>query len=136
MLDLGSSAACRPVDLLRVGRQPDAWDDDQRSDAACRLAGLRFAGRPPFFPENFKDSSAGHRDLCARYARAKFVLAHSNIVAPASYTHPSKEYISARWTDALAAGSVVAGIPPLIPRRIDQDPCAHCRMPMDMMRHG
>jgi DNA-binding CsgD family transcriptional regulator len=24
----------------------------------------------------------------------------------------------------------------LIPRRNDQDPCAHCRMPMDMMRHG
>lgn len=113
VLDLGSSATDRPVDLLRVGRQPEAWDDDQRSDAACRLAGLKFAARPPFFSENWKDSSAGHRDLCARYARAKFVLAHSNIAAPAPYTHPTKEYITARWTDALAAGTVVAGIPPL-----------------------
>jgi hypothetical protein len=24
----------------------------------------------------------------------------------------------------------------LIPTRIDHDPCAHCRMPMDMMRHS
>jgi len=24
----------------------------------------------------------------------------------------------------------------LIPTRVDHDPCAHCRMPMDMMRHG
>ena len=24
----------------------------------------------------------------------------------------------------------------LIPKRIDHDPCAHWRMPMDMMRHG
>lgn len=113
VLDLGSSGTDRPIDLLRVGRQPEAWDDDQRSDAACRSAGLKFAGRPPFLPEDFNDLSAGHRDLCARYAEAKFVLAHSNIAAPASYTHPTKEYITARWTDALAAGAVVAGVPPL-----------------------
>lgn len=112
VLDLGSSCTDRPIDLLRVGRQPEAWDNDKRSEAACRTAGLKFSGRPPFLPEDVNDLSAGHRDLCARYAGTKFVLAHSNIAAPASYTHPVKEYITARWTDALAAGAVVAGIPP------------------------
>jgi hypothetical protein len=47
------------------------------------------------------------------YGRAKFTLAHSNLAAPDSYTHPTKDYITARWTDALASGSTVAGVPPL-----------------------
>lgn len=112
VLDLGSSAAERPVDVLRVGRQPDAWDDDARSEEACEAAGLRFSGRPPYLPEDPSDPSAGHRHLSTYYARAKFVLAHSNLAAPAPYTHPTKEYITGRWTDALAGGAVVAGVHP------------------------
>ncbi len=112
VLDLGSRAAERPVDLLRVGRQPPDWEDDARSQAACEAAGLRFAGRPPFLPHDPADPSSGHRDLCARYAQAKYVMAHSNLAAPAPYTHPRKEYLTGRWTDALAAGAVVAGVQP------------------------
>jgi hypothetical protein len=36
--------------------------------------------------------------------------------------------------DDAISGAVSPG--GLIPRRIDHDPCAHWRMPMDMMRHG
>jgi len=43
---------------------------------------------------------------------AKFTLAFSNLVATTAYTHPKREYITGRWTDALAAGAAVAGIPP------------------------
>ena len=34
------------------------------------------------------------------------------------------------------AGEVQGHTAPVIPTRIDQNSCAHCRMPMDMMRHG
>lgn len=111
-LDLGSASAARPIDVLRVGRQPDEWEDDIRSRAACGSAGLHFAGRPPRLPKDPADLSAGHRDLCRRYAESKFVLASSNLVAPGRHTHPTKEYITGRWTDALAAGAVIAGVPP------------------------
>ncbi|MEX5730225.1 hypothetical protein Ga0609869_003578 [Rhodovulum iodosum] len=113
-LDLGAAAcgapamAARPFDVLRVGRQPPAWEDDTRSEAACAAAGLRFHGRPPFAER--PEAALPH--LMGWYARTKFVIAHSNLAAPAPYTHPSKEYITARWTDALAAGASVAGCQP------------------------
>jgi hypothetical protein len=112
VLDLGSANPNRPVDVLRVGRQPEAWDDDDRSADICKAAGLRFSGRPPFVPLDAADPSAGHRDLCKRYAQTKFVIAHSNLAAPADYTHPTKEYLTGRWTDSLAAGAIVAGVQP------------------------
>jgi hypothetical protein len=112
VLDLGSAARERPIDVLRVGRQPEAWDDDARSWAVCDAAGFRFSGRPPFVEASSDDPSAGHRELCGYYASAKFVIAHSNLAAPSSYTHPEKEYLTGRWTDALAAGSTVAGVQP------------------------
>ncbi len=37
------------------------------------------------------------------------MLAFSTLVSPASYTHPNKEYITGRWTDALAHGVTVVG---------------------------
>jgi hypothetical protein len=40
-------------------------------------------------------------------------VSFSNLAAPAPYTHPSKAYFTGRWTDAIASGAVVAGIPPL-----------------------
>jgi hypothetical protein len=45
-------------------------------------------------------------------SRARFVLAFSNAVDRQPYTHPVREYITGRWTDALAAGAIVCGIPP------------------------
>jgi hypothetical protein len=47
------------------------------------------------------------------YRRARFVVAFSNLAAPAKYTHPTKAYFTGRWTDALANGAVVAGIHPV-----------------------
>ncbi|SNS78135.1 hypothetical protein [Tropicimonas sediminicola] len=108
VLDLGSANPERPVDVLRVGRQPPDWDNDVASGAACAAAGLRFAGRPPFgdTPETQQ------AQIMSAYSNAKFVIAHSNLAAPAPYVHPSVEYITARWTDALACGAVVAGSQP------------------------
>jgi len=40
------------------------------------------------------------------------VLAFSNLVSPASYTHPTRDYVTGRWTDALAAGCIVVGVAP------------------------
>lgn len=108
-LDLGRSGGERPWDILRVGRQPPPWDDDARTEAACALRGLCFHGRPPFGSSPITQQ----RDLMQDwYANTKFLIAHSNLAAPAPYTHPEKDYITARWTDALACGAVVAGVQP------------------------
>jgi len=108
VLRLGSSEADRPIDLQRLGRQPDEWEDDDEVKRACAEAGLRFEGRPPMYA----DASANEESLMARLSRAKFTLAFTNAVSPASYTHPSRQYLTGRWTDALASGSIVAGITP------------------------
>lgn len=107
-LELGSWDRPRPYDVLRLGRQPDAWEDDARSTKAAAGHGLTFHGRPPFVA-----LSDMQRALMQDwYGQAKFIIAHSNLAAPAPYTHPTKEYITARWTDAIAAGAVVAGAQP------------------------
>lgn len=108
-LDLGSGEGNRAWDILRVGRQPEAWDDDPKTETSCAARGLRFHGRPPFSP----NSQSQQHDLMQNwYAQAKVLIAHSNLAAPAPYTHPSKDYITARWTDALACGAVIAGVQP------------------------
>ena len=58
------------------------------------------------------DPVANQASLMERLSRAKFTLSFSNAVSPASYTHPTREYLTGRWTDALASGAVVAGIAP------------------------
>lgn len=107
---LAVDPACtnRPVDLVRVGRQPEAWQDDDRTRDAAERLGLTFEGRPPFDT----DSSVNQANLRAALQRSKFVLAFSNAVSPSSYTHPTREYLTGRWTDALAAGTAIAGVAP------------------------
>jgi hypothetical protein len=63
-------------------------------------------GRPPSGADRM-----GHISSC--YRRAKYILAHSNLATPKPYVHPSKEYITGRWTSAIACGAVVAGVQPL-----------------------
>lgn len=98
----------RPVDLQRVGRQPDAWDDDQTVKRDAAALGLRFNGRPPLIEDPIQNQQA----VIAAYDNAKFALAHSNLVSEEAYTHRGKEYVTGRWTDALASGCSVAGVPP------------------------
>lgn len=106
--ELGSANAARDVDVMRLGRQPEEWDDDATTARQCAANQLRFAGRPPQLENPLKN----HESLMASMCDAKFVVAFSNLAAPAPYTHPTEEYVTARWTDALAAGSTVAGIAP------------------------
>ncbi|WP_299832295.1 hypothetical protein [uncultured Roseobacter sp.] len=114
-LGLGSAATDRTVDVLRLGRQPPAWDDDDRSARVCADHGLSFSGRPPIFDNPLEN----HAALMRCIGQVRYVIAHSNLAAPAHYTHPTQDYITARWTDALAAGAVVAGIPPDQDRSVD-----------------
>jgi len=101
----------RVLDLLRTGRQPPEWDDDDMTANSCRSAGINFQGRPPAC----EDADANQQLLMTEYAKTKFSLAFSSLVSPAPYTHPTRDYLTARWTDALAAGAVVAGIAPRVP---------------------
>lgn len=98
----------RPVDLLRLGRQPEAWDDDARTAREAQDHGLVFRGRPPSSPDPLQNQEA----VRAALAQARLVLAFSNLVSPAPYTHPTRDYLTGRWTDALAAGCRVAGVAP------------------------
>jgi hypothetical protein len=109
VLDWGSASSDRPVTLQRVGRQPAAWDDDDATALECERMGLTYAGRPAF-----RDGAEeGMADLLAALGRARFSLAFSSKHDPQAYTHPTREYVTGRWTDSLAAGAVVAGIPPV-----------------------
>lgn len=110
-LRLGSARSQRKVDLLRVGRQPPEWDDDRTTERACRQLGIRFSGRPPS-PASAVDAQPA---LMAKYAESRYVLAFSNAVNATSYTHPTREYLTGRWVDALACGAVVAGVAPAAP---------------------
>lgn len=98
----------RPVDLLRIGRQPEAWDDDRRTEEAAAAVGLTFEGRPAMDP----DPAKNQQNVRSALLRSKFVLAFSNIVSPADYTHPARDYVTGRWTDALGAGAIVVGVAP------------------------
>jgi hypothetical protein len=108
VLNLGSSNPARQFDLLRFGRQPKEWEDDQVSGRACQSLGINFHGRP----QSFSDATDNERGLMETLSKAKFALAFSNRVSPGTQTHPKREYITGRWTDSLAAGATVAGIPP------------------------
>ena len=101
----------RATDLQRIGRQPDAWDDDALTMIRAEELHVTFKGRPPFATSD--EESAALADTAA--ANAKFVLAFSNRTHQSGYTHPTREYVTGRWLDALAAGASVAGIAPKTP---------------------
>ena len=108
VLNLGSSNPVRPIDLLRFGRQPKEWDDDLANARFCQSSGINFHGRP----QSLSDATDNERGLMGTLSKTKFALAFSNRVSPGTQTHPKREYITGRWTDSLAAGATVAGIPP------------------------
>jgi hypothetical protein len=107
-LNLGSAASVRPFDVVRAGRQPPEWEDDETSTRACDELNLRFAGRPP----RMDDAGDNERLIMKTFAQSKFTLSFSNTVSPSVQTYSKRQYITARWTDALAAGATVAGVPP------------------------
>jgi len=74
----------------------------------CQSRNLSFQGRPPIL----SNATDNQRSLMEILSRTKFTLAFSNRVSPSVQTHPEREYITARWTDALAAGATIAGVPP------------------------
>ena len=107
-LRLGSRNPMRSIDLVRFGRQPLDWEDDASTADLCASLHLRFQGRPP----QVGDPSEGEQELMKILAQTKFTLSFSNLVSPGPHTHPERAYITARWTDALSAGAIVAGVPP------------------------
>jgi len=111
VLRFGSPGGEREIDLLRIGRQPGEWDDDKGNAAACESRRLRYQGRTPIVD----DPVESYRANMQLYGRSKFLLAFSNAANPTHYTHPTRQYLTARWTDALASGVTVAGILPQSP---------------------
>lgn len=107
-LNMPFVAGNRPVDLQRIGRQPHEWDDDDETESAAAALGMRFAGRPAFGSDDVQSRKNADDAL----ANSKFTLAFSNLTHPSPYTHPTREYLTGRWMDALAAGATVAGIAP------------------------
>jgi hypothetical protein len=108
VLRLGSDSPSRHFDLLRFGRQPSQWDDDVATGSECDLRGVIFRGRPP----ELENATESELSLMQFLQNTKFTLAFSNRVSPNPQTHPRREYLTGRWTDALAAGAIVAGVPP------------------------
>lgn len=120
--------AARPDDVLRVGRMPAGWDDDDLVARELARHGLRFAGRPPLVP----GFEAGMQALWEAERRARVVLAFSNLVSPASYTHPTLEYVTPRWADALASGASTAGVLPRTATAATLWPGSSIEVPLDV----
>lgn len=104
----GPPGADRPLDLLRVGRQPEAWDRSEQVGVVASGLGLVFQPGVPAHADPVQNQVGLH----AAMAQAKLTLSFNNVAAPAGYTHPTQQYLTGRWTDALAAGAVVAGAVP------------------------
>lgn len=98
----------KPVDLQRFGRQPDAYEDDDVTAALAAARGLNFRGRPPFGADELESE----RNVHAALEAAKVTTAFSNRINPTGYTHPTREYVTARWVDAISRGVLVAGAAP------------------------
>jgi hypothetical protein len=111
-LKLGSGAPDREWDITRLGRQPPEWDDDISNALAARSLGISYRGRVP----GDGLTALQNQELVMRlYGNSKYLLAFSNAANPALYTHPTRQYLTGRWVDALACGAVVAGIAPRSP---------------------
>jgi hypothetical protein len=108
-LDLGSGAAERAWDILRLGRQPQDWGDDPSNMAAARSLNLSYQGR---IPGDTLTALENQKLVMRMYGSAKYLIAFSNAVNPGNQTHPTRQYLTGRWVDALAGGAVVAGIAP------------------------
>jgi hypothetical protein len=109
VLGCGRMTAQREWDVTRVGRQPPEWADDAETSRAAACLGIRFHGRPPNQDLTIVENQ---RFLMGIYGNSKYILAFSNSVNPEIYTHPTRQYLTGRWVDALACGATVAGIRP------------------------
>ena len=63
-------------------------------------------------PPSFSDATDNERGLIGMLTKAKFALDFSDLANPIMQTNPEREYIAGRWTDSLASGATLAGIPP------------------------
>jgi len=108
-LRLGQGGARRDWDLMRVGRQPAEWDDDVDVASAAETLGIRYRGRPD---STGLDALQNQKLMMNAYGASKFTLAFSNAVNCDPNNHPTREYLTGRWVDALGCGSIVAGVSP------------------------
>lgn len=108
-LGLGRGGGLRDWDLMRVGRQPPEWEDDTAAASAAELLGIRYRGRPESSGLNALQNQTM---MMKAYGASKFTLAFSNAVNCDPNNHPTREYLTGRWVDALACGSTVAGVAP------------------------
>src|SRR6266404_3720369 len=108
-LRLGQGGAHREWDLMRVGRQPSEWEDDLDAAVAAGSLGIRYRGRPDSGDLN---ALQNQKLMMNAYGASKFILAFSNAVNCDPNNHPTREYLTGRWVDALGCGSIVAGIAP------------------------
>jgi hypothetical protein len=109
VLGLGGAVE-KSIDVLRLGRQPNCWENDEKSKTFFEKNNLVFHGRPT----TTDDILEGYRELLRDYySKAKYVLVHSNFADESTYTHPTKEHLTPRSLDALACGCVIIGEQPV-----------------------
>ncbi|MGJ6980378.1 hypothetical protein ACSDQ9_07590 [Aestuariimicrobium soli] len=107
----GPGSDGRDVDVLRLGRQPAAWADDDVNRALFEERGLTYQGT---FVGSQTDGLANQREVVRQLSRTKVVLASGNLASPADYTHPTRDYLTGRFTDAVTCGALVAGSLPKV----------------------
>jgi len=75
VLGLGGCSNNKEIDLLRIGRQPDEWENDEITLSISMELGLNYHGRPP----SEGNTESQFKNLIKNYYRkSKLVLAHTN----------------------------------------------------------
>jgi hypothetical protein len=108
-LGLGQGEAARHWDVTRVGRQPPEWDNDPEVTSSAAMLGIRHRGRPDSTGLN---AVQNQKLMMTVYGDTKYILAFSNAVNRDPNNHPTREYVTGRWVDALGCGAIVAGVAP------------------------
>lgn len=98
----------KDVDVVRVGRQPEAWSDNQINQKYFTQKSLIYLGSPHIPGGHFKLEEHLEQTL----ARSKFLLAFNNLSSPAAYTHPTRSYLTSRWVKGISYGAVMLGAIP------------------------
>ena len=104
VLRLGAGNGHRPVDVIGLGDQPKSLLPEAEFKKEAEELGVRYANAP--------SADLTVSQYFGTLSGAKYVTLFSNLVSQRGGAHPTKEYFTGLWANALASGASVIGIAP------------------------
>lgn len=104
-----ASLLSKENDVVRAGRQPDAWSNNDINVKYFSEISLSYVGNPKSSGGKYNSEKTLEKVL----ESSKFFLAFNNLVSPANYTHPIKTYLTSRWVKGISYGALMLGAVPV-----------------------